>query len=187
MVSSARFVKGGPVPAPKTLIIVKSYRHGNTAKVAEAMADVLEAKVLEADSVTSDNLEGYDLIGFGSGIYFGMMHRSLKRAIRELPAVESRPSAFVFSTSGLPFLSRLWHLPTKWRLRKKGFNVVGEFRSAGFDTVGPLALIGGINRGRPSERDLSRARDFARELRIRLGEAGCVSFRVTLMKACFLA
>lgn len=157
-------MKGLTVLPPKTLIIVKSYHHGNTAKVAEAIGEVLQATLLDPDEVTSDSLDGYTLVGFGSGIYFGMFHPALKRTIRQLSTMVPNRPAFVFSTSGLPFLSRLWHLPIKWKLRKKGFDVIGEFRCAGFDTVGPLWLIGGLNRGHPNSRDLSRARDFAKAL-----------------------
>ena len=41
-------------------------------------------------------------------------------------------------------------------------NVVGEFSCRGFDTVGPFKLIGGVNKGRPDERDLENAKKFAR-------------------------
>lgn len=156
--------------SPKTLIVVKSIHHGNTAKVAEALAKELEAEVRDPDEIPSESLEDYELIGFGSGIYFGMFHPALKRYVRNLPVSQTPRVAFVFSTSGLPFLSRLWHLPLKRALRKKGREVIGEFRCPGFDTVGPLRLIGGLNRGRPNDYDLSRAREFAQTLRQTLSD-----------------
>ena len=49
------------------------------------------------------------------------------------------------------------------RLRDKGYNLLGDFNCRGFDTVGPLRFVGGVNRGRPDESDLTRARRFARD------------------------
>lgn len=52
---------------------------------------------------------------------------------------------FIFTTPGLPFLAKLWHWPLKTVLAKKGYDVIGEFACRGFDTWGPLWLIGGLN------------------------------------------
>lgn len=146
----------------RALLIVQSVHHGNTLKVARAIAEPLDADVLAPEDIDPASLGEYDLIGFGSGIYFGMFHPRLKQLIRSLPKTTSPKPAFVFSTSGLPFLSRLWHQPLKRRLVDCGYQVIGEFRCRGFDTVGPLWLIGGINRGHPDQRDLNRAREFGR-------------------------
>jgi hypothetical protein len=45
-----------------------------------------------------------------------------------------------------------------------GYRVVGTFCCPGFDTWWPLRLVGGLNKGRPNEADLTRAREFAREV-----------------------
>ena len=90
-----------------------------------------------------------------------MFHPKLTGWIRRINSPLAGRAAFVFSTSGLPFLSRLWHWPTKSRLARRGFRVIGEFSCRGFDTVGPLWLMGGLHRGHPNARDLSRAAEFA--------------------------
>lgn len=147
----------------RTLIICKSVHHGNTAKVAQAIGDVLHAQIFAPEDVPCARLDDYDLIGLGSGIYFGRFHSALRRWVRELPIGPPHGRrAFVFSTSGLPFLWRVWHWPLKSLLMKKGCDVIGEFHCRGFDTVGPLWLVGGINRRHPDERDLERAASFAR-------------------------
>ena len=93
------------------------------------------------------------------------MHRGLFAWLRGLPdAPEPTTPAFVFSTSGLPVLAKLWHAPLKKLLGRKGFEVVGEFACRGFDTWGPLWLAGGLNWRRPNEQDLARAVEFARKL-----------------------
>lgn len=150
---------------PKSLIICMSVHHQNTAQVARAIADVLHADICRPDEVPYARLDEYDLIGLGSGIYFGRFHPALRRWVRELPAVPVHGRrAFVFSTSGLSGLWRVWHQPLKASLARKGFDVVAEFHCRGFDTFGPLWLMGGINRRHPDADDLQRAADFAARL-----------------------
>lgn len=146
----------------RTAIICTSPHHGNTRRIAEAIAVTLGAPVLTPEAAADAELASYDLIGFGSGIYYGRHHHNLRRLIDLVPALPR--AAFLFSTAGLPWLSPLFHTRLRRRLRRRGCRVVGEFCCAGWDTVGPLALIGGLNRRRPDERDLKRAREFANSL-----------------------
>ena len=80
-------------------------------------------------------------------------------------ALSAKP-AFLFTTSGLSCLWKLWHAPFKKELAKKGFDVVGEFHCRGFDSWGPLWLTGGINRRHPDEQDLRRAAEFADRMQL---------------------
>lgn len=149
----------------KVLILCKSVHHGNTVQVARAMAGVLGAEVADPEEVPYTALGEYGLLGFGSGVYYGRMHQTLSDWLRGLPDTrEAITPAFVFSTSGLPFLRRFWHQPLKTLLVRKGFEVVGDFACRGFDTWGPLWLTGGLNREHPDARDLTRAVEFARKL-----------------------
>jgi len=151
----------------KCLILCKSVHHGNTARVARAMADAFgEAGVTAApEEVSPTSLGDYGLLGLGSGVYYGRMHPAIDEWVRGLPdGPERTMPAFVFSTSGLPFLARLWHWPLKRVLARKGVAVVGEFACRGFDTWGPLWFAGGLNRKHPDARDLARAREFAGRL-----------------------
>jgi flavodoxin len=144
------------------LILCKSVHHGNTARVAEAMAGVLGATVASPEERPASHLDAYELIGFGSGIYYGRMHQALFDWLSGLPdSLSHNRRAFVFSTSGLPFLAGVWHWPLRRMLVRKGFPVVGAFACRGFDTWGPLWLAGGLNRKHPDDRDLERARCFA--------------------------
>lgn len=152
----------------RTLIICKSVHHQNTAKVAQAIADVLHAEICAPEDVSYARLAEYDLLGMGSGIYFGRFHSVLRRWVREMPSAPSQGRrAFLFSTSGLSFLWRVWHWPLKSRLRQKGWDVFAEFHCRGFDTVGPLWLMGGINRHHPDDRDLEHAARFAQGMLVR--------------------
>lgn len=154
--------------AMKSLIICTSKSHGNTRLVADRMAEVLEAEVVAPEAVDPAALRQYDLIGFGSGIYYMSVDARLRNLIRHLPTVE-QIRAFTYFTSGaceVPLLS--YHKPIRKRLEAKGFEVIGSFSCRGFDTVGPFGFIGGINRARPDDRDLERAAAFAARLRKRV-------------------
>ena len=147
---------------PRCLLLVKSVHHGNTARVAEAMAGVLGAQAAKPESVPYKSLSACGLVGFGSGVYYGRMDETLFNWLRGLPyAPEANQPVFVLSTSGLPFLASFWHWSLHRLLARKGFRVVGAFACRGFDTWGPLRLTGGLNRAHPDEHDLARARKFA--------------------------
>ena len=146
----------------KTLIIYTSVHHQNTGKVAKVMAEELEADLVPIGDAQPASIAAYDLVGFGSGIYFGKHHKTLLQFVETLPS-ETGKRAFVFSTSGEGGKGR--HAALKEKLMDKGFSIVDEFSCKGWDTWGPMKLIGGINKGRPNADDLERARLFARGLK----------------------
>ncbi len=156
---------GMSITSGKSLILCKSIPHQNTAQIARVMAEVLNADVACPEEFPHTSLGNHELVGFGSGVYYGRLHAALYAWLHGLPDCrEALKPAFVFSTSGLPFLSKIWHARLKKLLGRKGFDVVGEFSCRGFDTWGPLWLAGGLNRKHPDERDLERAREFAKRL-----------------------
>jgi len=145
----------------KTLIVYTSVHHQNTEKVAKVMAEELKADLTPTGDAKPETLMTCDLIGFGSGIYFGKHHKTLLRFVETLPPVTQK-KAFVFSTCGD---GKMHHTALKEKLADRGFVVVDEFCCKGWDTVGPLKLFGGINKGKPDENDLAAARAFARGLK----------------------
>jgi flavodoxin len=150
----------------KALIIYVSVHHGNTEKVARVMANVLDADLVNVKQANVGTLAQYDLVGFGSGIYFGKHHQSLLDFADSLPMLRNR-RAFIFSTSGLrkiPFVHD-FDKPLRRRLQRKGFDIIGEFSCRGLDTYRATRLVGGVNKGRPSAEDLKQAEDFATGLK----------------------
>lgn len=147
----------------KSIVVFQSVHKGNTKKIAEALAGELNAKLVKPDEIKISDLTGYDLIGLGSGIYFGKHHQDiLALAEKILPAAGQK--VFIFSTAGLPQFKLLWHWPLRNILKKKGFKIAGEFTCSGHDEVGPLKMFGGINKGRPNGKDIEKAREFANSL-----------------------
>jgi len=157
----------------KVLIICQSTHHGNTKKIAEAMAEVLDAEIKKPSEVVIEEVRKHHLIGLGSGIYWGKHHPSIFKIVDQLAELNGN-KAFVFSTSGMSnsgnFTHNIRHLVPHFHthlrreLKTKGIKIIGEFSCRGFDTAGPLKQIGGISKGRPNQEDLENAKDFAREI-----------------------
>jgi flavodoxin len=147
----------------KTLIICFSYHHKNTAKIALVFASALNAEIKTPSEVNPNGLSEYDLIGFGSGIYFGKHHKSLLDLVDKLPQVTDK-KAFIFSTSGQTGHASRFHKQLREKLQAKGFNIVGEFNCAGFDTNGLMKIVGGVSKGHPDKDDIKQAETFAQSL-----------------------
>ncbi len=149
----------------KTLIAYVSTHHRNTHILARSMAAHIGADTIDllADGGPSkEEILSYDLLGLGSGIYALRHHRALLRFAASLPR-ERAGKCFVFSTRGFG-RPDLYHRALHRKIRRRGWEVLGDFSCRGFDTFGPLAILGGINRGRPDGEDLQRARDFLRSI-----------------------
>jgi len=147
----------------KCLIVYESYHHGNTKQIAGTMAQELHADMVKSTDAEYASLAGYDLVGFGSGIYAGRHHVSLLNFVRRMPHLDGTP-AFVFSTAAFPELKAVWHRSLARKLRRKDLVVYGDFSCKGLSTDGLCGVIGGVNKGRPDAGDLARARRFAASL-----------------------
>lgn len=153
----------------KSLVIVFSYHHGNTEKIAHTMAHVLGAEVKTPQQIYPEELREYDLIGFGSGIYSATFDPSVLTLADRLSCAAGK-KAFLFSTYGAPAFAvthgfvenNQWEIRDKLQL--KGYSVIGEFGCAGWNTNSFLKYFGGINKGRPDAGDLKNAEEFARDM-----------------------
>lgn len=150
-----------------TLIIIYSYHHNNTEKIANVIAKVLEADIKKPSETDPKSVEKYDLVGFGSGIYGDNHHSSQLELVDKLPMLQGK-KAFLFSTSAISNESKMMddHKSIRESLVSKGFEVVDEFQCVGFNTNSFLKYFGGMNKRRPNQEDLSRAESFARKLKV---------------------
>lgn len=150
----------------KSLIVLFSYHHNNTQKVAEVFAKVLDAQIKTPQQINPKELQQYDLVGFGAGIDSGKHYRELLDFADALPQVASK-KAFIFSTSGVTGDKKLRkdHSALREKLQSKGYTIIDEFQCKGFNTNSFLKYFGGINKGRPNEEDLKRAEEFAESLK----------------------
>ena len=155
--------------AMKSLLIVFSYHHGNTEKIARVFAEVLDAEIRAPKQIRPQELQVYDLIGFGSGIYDAKHHTDLLDLADALPQVTNK-KVFIFSTSSLTSEAQVAedHSTLRDKLLSKGYAVVDEFGCKGFNTNSFLRHFGGMNKGRPNAEDLRHAEEFAKNLKQRL-------------------
>ncbi|MCW3989375.1 MAG: flavodoxin family protein [Candidatus Bathyarchaeota archaeon] len=148
----------------KPLLVLFSYHHNNTEKIANVFAKVLDAEIKTPQQLDPEELQECSLVGFGSGIYGAEHHKLLLDLADNLPQVTDR-KAFIFSTStNLEPLSKT-HSPLREKLRSKGYMIVDEFTCAGLNTNSFLRFFGGINKGRPNAEDLKHAEEFAQNLK----------------------
>ena len=152
------------------MIFLYSYHHGNTRQIANAMASLINAQIIDVDKI---NAEKYDfsalkdcpLIGFGAGIDSGRHYKQLLDLAKKLPNFNDK-RAFIFSTSAIYSKKKMFkdHRALREILQSKGFRIVDEFSCPGFNTNSFLKYLGGMNKGRPNAEDLKRAEQFAERL-----------------------
>ena len=147
----------------KSLLICFSYHHNNTEKIANVIAKVLDAQIKTPQEINPEELQAYNLIGFGSGIYGAQHHKVLLDLADKLPQ-GTNLKAFIFSTSGTNWEAEKNHLLLRDKLQSKGYMVVDEFSCLGFNTNSFLKYLGGMNKGRPNAVDLKHAEEFAQTL-----------------------
>jgi len=147
----------------KSIVIYESVHHNNTEKVAKVIADEIDAELVNVRKFDElgKNLEDYDLVGFGSGIFFSKVHKNIRKFLDNIDGMNNQKT-FIFTTSGRGTTG----LDKKFNeiLSAKGFDVIAEFACKGFDTFLPFKLVGGLNKGQPNEEDLANAKSFAKSL-----------------------
>jgi flavodoxin len=149
----------------KVLIICQSIHHGNTMKVAKVMAKELDADIRKPSEIKVDDIDKYDLIGFGSGIYNGKHHISLFNLIKKIKT-QTNKKTFIFSTATTDTFRNKMHESLRCELINKGFSIVDEFICKGFmDYIFIKYFFGGLNKKRPNENDLKKAKEFALRLK----------------------
>jgi flavodoxin len=153
----------------KSLVVVFSYHHNNTEKIANACAKVIGATVKTPQQVKPEEIVEYDLVGFGSGIYSATFDPSVLDLADRLPQSRGK-KAFLFSTYGAPafianreFIEKN-HQQIREKLQAKGYHVIGEFACAGWNTNSFLKYFGGLNKGKPDAEEIRNSEAFARDM-----------------------
>lgn len=145
----------------KTAIIYYSKHHGNTKKLAEAIAARHPVTLIDAAQPAETDLSGYDLIGFASGIYYSKFHKTVTEfAKNHLPAGKRVFLLFTCGSQKDSYTKAMQDL-----IAAAGAEYAGAYGCLGYDTFGPFGLIGGIAKGHPDEADCGEAVSFYERLR----------------------
>lgn len=146
----------------RSLIIYCSAYKNNTEKIAKILAEKSGSDLVKLSNINNIDIENYDLIGFGSGIYKESLSPKLYKFVDKLDLQDKR--TFVFSTSGLGMkfynnkLIKL--LESKGAKNKGSFACKGSFKSSEFSNNKIFDIIGKLSQGHPNERDCKRAENF---------------------------
>ena len=146
------------------LIICQSIHHGNTMKVAKVIAEELNADIKKPFEIKPGDINKYDVIGFGSGIYEMTFHESLLKLVKKFSCMKNK-KAFIFSTKWIsPTIFN--HKQIKILLLEKKFKILSEFSCKGLATyLWAGDVFGGLNKKRPNEKDLKKAKKFALKIK----------------------
>ena len=143
-------------------LIIYATKTNNTPKIAEKIAQGLGCEMKKVDDVKPEQLDQYELVGFGSGIYMMKHHKDILNLAKNLPDMNGK-KCFVFSTSGKGDTSQ--HKKLNGILKSKGCKIIGEFGCKAADNWGPFKLVGGINKHLPTEKDYQNALEFGKKLK----------------------
>ena len=142
----------------KLCIVYSSTHHGNTEKVLYTIKEKYpETVLIKAADFNPDDFKRYDTVGFASGIFYfkfakpvdKLFERALARGVQKL---------FFIYTAGA--VNAGFEKSLRSKTEQSGKICMGIFGCKGFDTFGPLKLIGGLNKNRPNEEDFKNAVDF---------------------------
>lgn len=146
----------------KSLIIYCSDYKRNTEKIARLFAEKVNAEAINIRDISGVDIESYDLIGFGSGVYKESMSPKLFKLVEKLDLRDK--SVFVFSTSGMGmkfYNNRLIRiLASKGATNKGSFACKGNFVAKEFTNVKIFDFFGKLSQGHPNEHDFRKAEAF---------------------------
>ncbi|SFP59193.1 Flavodoxin [Butyrivibrio proteoclasticus] len=145
----------------KTAIVYYSKHHGNTKKVLDAIKGYdPEVVLIDVTDKHEVDLTGYDRIGLASGIYYlKFAEQVLNFARVNLP---TNKDVFFIATAGNP-TGGIFNAISEIT-EGKHCSELGRFTAKGFDTFGPLKVVGGIQKGHPTEEECWAAVEFYKNL-----------------------
>lgn len=146
----------------KSLIIYCSEYKKNTEKIAQVFAEKANCDLINIRNVDDINIEKYDLIGFGSGVYKESLSPKLFRLVEDLNLKDK--NVFVFSTSGIGmkfYNNRLIKLLESKGAKNRGsFACKGSFIASEFTDKKIFHFIGKLSQGHPDDKDFKEAEMF---------------------------
>lgn len=150
----------------KTLIIYSSDYKCNTEKIARVFAEKIDCELMNIRNITEIDLEKFNLIGFGSGVYKESLSTKLYTLVDKLDL--KGKNVFVFSTSGMGMKyynnGLIKQLETKEAINKGSFACKGSFMAKDFTDIKIFNFMSRLSQGHPDDKDLIKAEKFITKL-----------------------
>lgn len=146
----------------RAIIIYCSEYKKNTEKVARVFAEKTNAELINIRDLSSVDLDDYDLIGLGSGVYKESMSPKVFKLVEKLNFAGK--NVFVFSTSGIGV--KFYNNKLRRLLASKGAILKGSFACKGiliareFSKNKLFDFVGRLSQGHPNDKDLKEAERF---------------------------
>lgn len=160
--SSGNFLIKESEHCMKALIIYHSVYRKNTEMIAKIFAQRLSADLLTVEEGQTIDLNQYELIGFGSGVYRESMSKKLLDHASKLNLRDK--DFFVFSTSGAGMKSYnkklIKILNSKGGRCKGSFACKGSFVSEDFTKNKIFKFFSRFAKGHPDSKDIKKAEVF---------------------------
>lgn len=146
----------------KVLIIYYSNYNNNTSKIAQIFAEKTDCELINIGDINDINIENYNLIGFGSGVYRESLSPKLFKLVDKLNLKDK--NVFAFSTSGVGmkfYNNRLIKLlKSKGAINKGSFACKGSFVAKEFTNKKVFDIMGKLSQGHPNDKDIKKAEEF---------------------------
>lgn len=146
----------------KTLIIYCSEYKKHTEKIANKFKEKTNCDLINVKNFRDVNLENYDLIGFGSGVYIETLSPKLFKLVDKLDL--KGKNVFVFSTSGVGMKyynnKLIKELVSKGAINKGSFACKGSFIAKDFSNNKIFDIMGKLTKGHPNHKDFKKAEKF---------------------------
>ena len=146
----------------RSLIVYCSDYNNNTEKIARIFAEKTGSEIMNIKDISAIDIESYDLIGFGSGVYRENLSPKLYRLADGLNL--RGKSIFVFSTSGVGlkfYNSKLIKLLlSKGAVNLGSFACKGSFVAQKFTNNKIFDILSKLSQGHPNDRDFKEAERF---------------------------
>lgn len=140
----------------KTAIVYFSKHHGNTEKLLNAIAEKHNVTLFNVSENTDFSLDGFDRIGFASGIYYSKFHKSVLK-IAQNANLDGKQVFFIYTYGAK---KEGYTEAISEAVKSSKAEIIGSFGCFGFNTFGPFKLIGGLAKGHPTDEEIADAVSF---------------------------
>lgn len=142
----------------KICIVYDSMHNMNTEKLVLSLKENYNnVDIIKVNNFDINAIDNYSKIGLASGIYWGRFSKNIEELLDKILDSDVKNLFFIY-TSGIGKVR--YEKKLIKRLEEKNKICLGIFSCKGFDKYGPFKLIGGINKGKPNEKDIQNLIKF---------------------------